>query len=244
VALAAGAAGAPAAAAAPAATPAATAAKTAAPEAAAPEAAEGQDAGTTRRNFFRLDIFDVQVVFTVDEIGGKRASSAPVRGSLGDVSAGGLRLSADVDAGNMPDWPVGRGVLGHLQFALLEDEPAFDLPGRLVRRVETTSGFELAFAWNDPPQPEIDRLVHSLYQLEVRRRASMPDGRRDKGGKRPAKSTPARGGARGRPPLLLGAAIGLAAAVAIFETVSGAAIAPVLGIAAVVCAAAYLLTTA
>ena len=197
------------------------------------------DSGATRRNFFRLDVFNVEVVFELEGLGGQTAKPANVRGGLGDVSGGGLRLTADADAAAMPDWPVRDGVTGQLHFSLLEEDPPFDLPARLVRRAETTSGYELAFTWTDPPQPEIDRLVHALYQLEVRRRAAMPEAKgargKDQSGSRP------QAGHRSRQPLLIGAALGLGAAVAVFETVSLPAVAPVLGVGAVIMAAAYLL---
>ncbi len=200
-------------------------------------AAVAPDPAATRRNFFRLDVFDVSVRFELESVAGKAPQPVTIRGNLGDVSAGGLRLVADGDAGPMPDWPVQADILGRLQFGLLEDEPGFDLPGRLVRRVETTAGFELAFSWNEPPQPEIDRLVHDLYQLEVRRRAAIPDDRRVK----KAQRGPARESAGRRQPMLLGAALGLAAAIAVYETVAMPAVPPVLGVAAVLLAAAYLL---
>ena len=220
----------------------------AAPAAAAPAggtgaapAAEAPDPGQARRNFFRLDVFDVSVHFELESIGDKApAKPVTVKGRLADVSAGGLRLAADAEAGAMPEWPVQADVCGHLAFSLLEEEPSFDLPGRLVRRIETTSGYELAFSWDDPPQPEIDRLVHDLYQLEVRRRAAIPDDRR-------AKKPQARAGHSGagrRQPVLIGAALGLAAAVAVYETVALPAVAPVLGVTAVILAAAYLLVGA
>lgn len=215
----------------------ATASKGGAEEAPAAEAA---DPGAARRNFFRLDVFDVQVRFELESIGGETPDPTTIAGILADVSAGGLRLAAGTDAGPMPNWPVSAEVFGHIQFSLLEDEPAFVLPGRLVRRVETTSGFELAFSWQDPPQPEVDRLVHDLYQLELRRRASIPDDKRSKHPKPGA----AHAGASHRQPVLIGAALGLAAAVAVYETMAMAAVAPVLGVAAVILAAAYLIVGA
>jgi hypothetical protein len=184
-------------------------------------------------------VFDVHVTFSLEALGDQAAPPARVQGRLRDVSGGGLRLVAASGAGPLPDWPVGAGVRGRLQFTLLPGQPAFNLPGRLVRRVETGSGYELAFSWDDPPQAEIDRLVHSLHQLEVRRWAATPEA--EVGAARPTDPAGTGPRARARPPLLLGASLGLAVADAVCASLPVTLTAAVLGIAAVACAAAYLL---
>lgn len=194
----------------------------------------------TRRDFFRLDVVDRSVWFAVGRIGQQDVPPAQVHGRLADVSGGGIRMASEHTA-DLRAWRVRSGVTGRVHFALLAKEPPFDLPARLVRLTETRGGLQLAFAWEAPPPAEVDRLVHALYQLEVRRRAATPDGRLPAKRGATAPVSPAK--PRARRPGLLGAALGLAGAGMLQWAVGGPAMAITAAL-AVLLAIAYLLAPA
>jgi hypothetical protein len=193
--------------------------------------------GESRRAFFRLDLTAVTARFEVERVGDEPPEEG-VDGKLADVSGGGARL---VGAGGAaPAWPLSAGVHGVLHFGLPTADGGFALPCRVVRRVETAAGFELAFQWQEAPPSEIDRLIHALYQLELRERALGGDEARS-GQRRPGRG----GGQAPRPsrrsPQLLGAALGLAAGAAVVLTPGVAHPGAVLIAGAAAAAAGYLL---
>lgn len=110
----------------------------------------------SRRHHFRLETARTPCAFFV-------ADGPSIVGKAGDIGGGGLLLVCPVQPQALP-----MRASGQVHFALLGEN--FELPARLVRRVETLDRCELALAWPDAPPQEVDRLMYCLFRMEVSRR--------------------------------------------------------------------------